>query len=49
MEDGKAKTKGDIREHTKRGLTNSMYSDSPSQQRHGPGLRGAVHDVCGVE
>lgn len=31
------------------GLIDTVYTQSPSQQRHGPNLRGAVHDVCDVE
>ena len=49
MKGRSSKTKRNIREHTKRGMTGLMYNNSPCQQRHGPGLRGAVYDVCDVE
>lgn len=31
------------------GLINTVYTQSPSQQRHGPNLQGAMHDMCNVE
>jgi len=49
MENGRSDPKrkqGNVRSE---GLTDPVYSKNTSQQRHGLGLRGAMHDVCDVE